>query len=149
MNRIEKAKDLFQNGYNCAQAVVGAYAEDFGMDAKAAMAFAEGMGGGMGRMRLTCGAVTGMFLLAGLKKSKGIAGDTDTRTDIYETVRKMSAEFEANNGSIVCADLLGLNLPKEEGAAPEPRTTEYYRKRPCVECVGECAAIVEKYLLGE
>ena len=92
MNRIEKAKDLFQNGYNCAQAVVGAYAEDFGMDAQAAMAFAEGMGGGMGRMRLTCGAVTGMFLLAGLKKSKGIAGDTDTRTDIYETVRKMSAK---------------------------------------------------------
>ena len=149
MDRVEKAMELFKSGYNCSQAVVGAYADIFGMEPETAIRFAEGMGGGMGRMRLTCGAVTGMFLLAGLKKSKGIAGDTDTRTEIYETVRKMSAEFEKNNGSIVCADLLGLNRPKDENAKPEERTQDYYKKRPCVECVGECARIVEKYLLTD
>lgn len=148
MDRVEKAKELFQSGYNCAQAVVGAYSDLYGMDSVTAMRFAEGFGGGMGRMRLTCGAVTAMFMLAGLKMSNGVAGDTDTRTEIYQKVREMAAEFEGNNGSIVCADLLGLNRP-EESARPEERTAQYYKKRPCVECVGECAKIVEKYLLND
>lgn len=148
MNRVEKAKELFKSGYNCAQAVAGAYSDLFGMDNTEAMRFAEGFGGGMGRMRMTCGAVTAMFMLAGLKMSKGEANDTDTRTEIYQKVRDMAAEFEGNNGSIVCADLLGLNKA-EESAKPEERTAAYYKKRPCVECVGECAEIVEKYLLND
>ncbi len=147
MNRVEKAKELFKSGYNCSQAVVGAYSDLFGMAPETAMQIAEGFGGGMGRMRLTCGAVSAMFMLTGLKMSKAEAGDTDTRTKIYETVREMSAEFESKNGSIVCGDLLGINKPKDNDAKPEERTPEYYKKRPCVECVGDCALIVEKYLL--
>lgn len=149
MDRIEKAKELFKSGYNCSQAVVGAYSDLFGMDPETAMSFAEGFGGGMGRMRLTCGAVSAMFMLVGLKYSKAVAGDTNTRTLIYETVRKMAAEFEKSNGSIVCGDLLGINSPKDTSAKPEERTENYYKKRPCVECVGDCAKLVEKYLHPE
>lgn len=147
MNRIEKAKENFKKGYNCSQSVVLAYADLFGVDEKTAAAMAEGFGGGMGRMRLTCGAVSGMFMLAGLKYSGGIAGDTETRTKIYDTVQKMARDFSEKNGSIVCADLLGLNLPKDSSPVPEERTRQYYQKRPCADCVGDCAEIVEKYLL--
>lgn len=147
MNRTEQAKENFKKGYNCSQSVVLAYADLFGVDKKTAAAMAEGFGGGMGRMRLTCGAVSGMFMLAGLKYSKGEAGDTETRTKIYETVQKMANDFSQKNGSIVCADLLGLNLPKDNSPAPEARTEQYYKKRPCVDCVGDCAEIVEKYLI--
>lgn len=146
MDGIEKAKELFMNGYNCAQSVVGAYCEMLGMDFDTAMRAAEGFGGGMGRMRLTCGAVSGMALLAGLKYSKAEASDTETRTVIYETVRKMSEEFKVKNSSLICADLLGL-AEKEKSAKPEERTKQYYSKRPCAGCVADCAEIVEKYLL--
>lgn len=147
MNREEKAVELFKLGYNCSQAVVGAYADAFGVDADLALKMSEGFGGGMGRMRLTCGAVSGMAFICGLKYSNAVAGDTDTRTKIYETVREMSKEFENKNGSIECATLLGLNAEKDSGARPEERTKEYYKKRPCVECVRDCAMIIEKYLM--
>lgn len=146
--RVEKAKQLFLNGYNCAQAVVGAYADLFGMDEQTAMRFAEGLGGGMGRMRLTCGAVAATSLLAGLKMSNGTAGDMQTRSQVYSVVRQMAEEFKAKNGSIICGDLLGINKPADNGTMPEQRTEQYYKKRPCVLCVTDCAEIVEKYLLG-
>ena len=149
MNRIEKAKELFTNGYNCSQAVVGAYCDLFGMDFETAMKVSEGFGGGMGRMRLTCGAVTGMFMLVGLKNSKAQAKDLETRTEVYSTVQKMAKEFEEMNGSIVCGDLLGINKPKDDGAVPTKRDDNFYKKRPCVGCVEDCAMLVEKYLLGE
>ena len=147
MDRVTKAVDLFKSGYNCAQAVAGAYADLFGIDENTALRAIEGFGGGIGRMRLTCGAVTGMTFLCGLKYSKGIAGDTDTRTIIYDTVRKMAGEFEKMNGSIECAALLSGKIPKNEGARPEDRTEEYYKKRPCAGCVKDCAELVEKYLI--
>ena len=147
MDRVTKAVELFKSGYNCAQAVAGAYAELFGMDENAALRAIEGFGGGIGRMRLTCGAVTGMTFLCGLKYSKGIAGDVETRTMIYDTVRKMAGEFEQMNGSIECGALLAGKIPKSEGAKPENRTEEYYKKRPCIGCVQDCAELVEKYLI--
>ncbi len=145
--RAEKAKELFLNGYNCAQAVVGAYADLFGMDAVSAIRFAEGLGGGMGRMRLTCGAVSAMALLVGLKNSSGKPKDLENRAAVYETVRQMSGEFKEKNGSIICGELLGIALPKDNSSTPENRTEQYYKKRPCVQCVFDCAELVEKYLL--
>lgn len=147
--RAERAKQLFMDGYNCCQAVVGAFADLFGMDEKTAMKFAEGMGAGMGRMRLTCGAVSGMALLAGLKLSHGEAGDMTARTKIYSVIQQMTNEFKEQNGSIICAELLSGKIPKNESPTPEARTAEYYKKRPCPECVKDCALLVEKYLLGE
>ncbi len=147
-DRVKKAVELFKSGCNCSQAVICAYSDLFGMDENEAMRVSEGFGGGMGRMRLTCGAVSGMFMLAGLKYSKGIAGDTETRTKIYDTVQQMAKAFEEKNGSIVCADLLGISKPAENNPSPTERSKEFYKKRPCAGCVEDCAKITEEFLLG-
>lgn len=147
MDRVTRAKELFTSGYNCAQAVVGAYSDLFGMKPEEAMRAAEAFGGGMGRMRLTCGAVSGMFMLVSLKYSKAEAKDTQTRTKIYETVRRMAEEFKQRNGTIICGELLGINGQAEKSARPDERTEQYYKKRPCIGCVEDCAEITEKFLL--
>lgn len=147
MDRVQKAVELFKSGCNCSQAVVCAYCDLFGVDEETAMRMSEGFGGGMGRMRLTCGAVSGMSMTAGLALSKGIAGDTVTRAKVYETVQKMAKAFEEKNGSITCSELLGVNLPKDNGAVPTKRDGAFYKKRPCAGCVEDCARIVEEYLL--
>lgn len=143
--RTEKAEELFKTGYNCAQAVVGAYSDLFGVEPKEAMRAAECFGGGMGRMRLTCGAVSGMFMLISLKYSKGEPKDTETRTKIYETVREAAKRFEEKNGTIVCGELLGIDTV-EKSAQPSERTETYYKKRPCIGCVADCAEILEEIL---
>lgn len=147
--RAKKAKELFQSGYNCAQAVTGAFADAFDLDANTLMRLAEGLGGGMGRMRLTCGAVSGMAMLAGLKYSRAEAGDLVSRTRVYAATREMAEEFKAKNGSVICAELLGANMPKDKNAAPQERTKEYYKKRPCADIVADCAEIAERELFGE
>ena len=147
--RADKARDMFYEGYNCCQAVVGAFAEDFGMDMVQAMKFAEGMGGGMGRMRLTCGAVTAMALIAGLAKSSGLPKNLQHRGEIYALVRAMADEFKQKNGSIICGELLGAALPKDDSPMPQERTAEYYKKRPCPECIHDAGLILEKYLFNE
>ena len=143
MDRVTKAEKLFKSGYNCAQSVFGAFCDDFGLDFDAAMKISEGFGAGMGRMRLTCGAVSAMTMIAGMKLSRGGDG-VDTRAVVYEAVHKMADEFVKKNGSIICGDLLGLNKEKEYNPNPEERTGEYYKKRPCVELVKDCVGIVEK-----
>ena len=146
MDRVELAKENFKNGYNCSQAVVAAYADMFGMKTEDALRFSEGFGGGMGRMRGVCGAVTAMYMLAGLKYSKATAKDIDTRELIYSKVQEMAKEFEKINGTTVCGELLGINLPKDNSARPEERTKTYYKKRPCIGCVEDAARIVEEIL---
>ena len=145
--RAERARELFLEGYNCSQSVVGAFADLFGIDTETAMRFSEGIGAGMGRMRLTCGAVAAMSLVAGLKISKGKPGDLKTRAEVYAKVREMADAFKAKNGSIICSELLGSAMPKDTSAKPEERTAEYYKKRPCPGCVYDCAEIIERCLL--
>lgn len=147
--RAERARQMFLEGYNCSQSVVGAFIDLFDMDKTTALKFCEGLGGGMGRMRLTCGAVSAMALIAGLKMSSGKAGDLKGRGELYAEIRSMAEEFKAQNGSIICADLLGAAMPKDNSAMPEARTPEYYRRRPCAQKIYECALILEKHLLGE
>lgn len=147
MKKSDIAAENFTKGYNCAQSVAAAFAEDFGLDENTVLAISEGFGGGMGRMRSVCGAVTGMFMLVGLKYSKATAGDMDTRKIIYAKVRELSAEFEEKMGSIVCSELLEGVMPENNDATPTPRTNEFYKKRPCVECVRLAAEIAEKHLL--
>ena len=151
--RVEKAKRLFkEGGYNCCQAVVLAYNDVFGLDDQTAAALSSGFGGGMGRMREVCGAVSGMVMLAGMIRPASDPSIKDWRTANYALVQKMAGDFKALNGSIVCKELLGLvqmgsgsPAPKE---SPEPsdRTPEYYKKRPCEELVGIAARIVGKNL---
>lgn len=147
MDRVEKAVELFKSGCNCSQAVICAYSDLFDLDQNTAMSVSEGFGGGMGRLRLTCGAVSGMFMLAGLKHSKGLPKDLETRSKVYETVQALAKAFEEKNGSIICGDLLGINKPKDTGAVPTKRDGEFYTKRPCVGCVEDCARLVEEYLI--
>lgn len=148
--RADKAKELFYSGYNCTQSVVCAFADIFGMDIETAARFSDGLGGGMGRMRLTCGAVSAMSLIAGLKLSSGKPGDLGNRQEVYEAVRTMAAEFEKKNGSIICMELLkaASAMPKDTGSRPEERTKEYYKKRPCPGCVYDCARIIEDTLFN-
>lgn len=147
--RADRAKEMFLQGYNCSQSVVGAFADYFGYDEITAMKFAEGLGGGMGRMRLTCGAVAAMATLASMKMSSGKPGDLKLRGEIYAVIQQMAREFKENNGSVICAELLGAALPKDNSATPEERTPDYYRRRPCADKIFECALLVEKYLCGE
>ena len=144
--RADRAREMFLEGYNCCQAVVGAFADLYGFDAVTAMKFAEGFGGGLGRMRLTCGAVNAMAIVAGMKMSTGLPGDLKRRGEIYAVIRQMVEEFKAKNGSIICAELLGAALPKDDSATPEARTPEYYARRPCPDKIHQCALLIEKYL---
>ncbi len=142
MTRKEKAEELFRSGYNCSQSVIGAFCEDFDLDFNTAMKLSEGFGGGMGRMRLTCGAISGMVMAVGMLLSNGNTQD-DTRKEVYEKVHTLCDKFSQKNGSIVCADLLGLNKTDDYSAKPDERTKEYYKKRPCVECVKDCVELIE------
>lgn len=144
--RADKAREMFLQGYNCCQAVVGAFAQFYGFDPDTAMKMAEGFGGGLGRMRLTCGAVNGMAMVAGMKMSHGKAGDLQRRGDIYAVVRQMVGEFKEQNGTIICAELLGLSMPKDDSPIPEERTPDYYKRRPCPDKIHQCGLIIEKYL---
>lgn len=141
MSRAEKAEKLFKSGYNCAQSVIGAFCDDLGLDFDTTMKLSEGFGGGIGRMRLTCGAVSGMVMITGMMLSRG-AKDGDTRMDVYGKVQELAQKFKEMNGSIVCADLLGGNVTTNP--EPEKRTEKYYRKRPCVELVKDCVKIIEE-----
>lgn len=143
MNRGEKAEELFKSGYNCSQSVIGAFCEDFGLDFDTMMKLAEGFGGGMGRLRLTCGAVSGMTMVVGMLLSSG-SDAGDTRAEVYARVQKLCNKFIEKNGSMICAELLGLDADKKETPTPEARTERYYKKRPCAELVKDCVKIIEE-----
>lgn len=141
MDRRERAEELFKSGYNCAQAVIGAFCEDLGLDFDTTMKLSEGFGGGIGRMRLTCGAVSGMVMVAGMMLSRG-EKEGDTRMEVYGKVQELAEKFKEMNGSIVCAELLGENT--NTNPKPDARTDAYYKKRPCVELVKDAVKIVEE-----
>ncbi|MDE5759362.1 C-GCAxxG-C-C family protein [Bacteroides sp.] len=144
-DRVEKAVALFKSGYNCSQSVVGAFADMYGFTEEQAFRISASFGGGIGRMRQTCGAACGMFLLAGLEKCAVEGSDRAGKAANYALVQELAAEFEKRNGSMVCAELLGLK--KAEGSSvPEARTEQYYAKRPCVRMVEEAARIWADYL---
>ncbi|MBQ3125188.1 MAG: C_GCAxxG_C_C family protein [Clostridia bacterium] len=143
MDRVEKAEELFKSGYNCSQSVIGAFCDDLGLDFDTTMKLSEGFGGGIGRMRLTCGAVSGMVMVTGMMLSRG-EKDGDARAKVYSKVQELAAKFKEMNGSTVCADLLGLNKSGETNPNPEARTAEYYQKRPCVDLVKDAVRIIEE-----
>lgn len=143
--RSEKAEELFRAGYNCSQSVFAAYADIFGIDTETALKISAGLGGGCGRQRELCGAVSGAVLAIGMKFGTADGGDTDGKKLCYEKVREFSDEFRKTNPSIVCRELLGL-AQKEESAVPEKRTEAYYKKRPCVQIVKDSAEALEKII---
>ena len=143
---VKKAIDLFKEGYNCSQAVFLAFEDKYNIDRPTAIRLSSSFGGGMGRLREVCGAVSGMFMVAGLLYGYNDPRDYDIKKEHYARIQQLAKEFEMLNGSIICRELLGLGTEKE-GPAPEHRTEEYYKKRPCAELVGMATAIMEQYIL--
>lgn len=144
-DRVEKAVELFKSGYNCSQSVVAAFADMYGFTQEQALRMSASFGGGIGRMRQTCGAACGMFLLAGLEKGAVDGKDREGKAANYALVQQLAEEFRKRNGSMICAELLGLKKP-ESSSMPEARTEQYYAKRPCAKMVEEAAVIWAEYL---
>lgn len=141
MDKGQIAVDNFKTGLNCAQAVVLSFKEELMLDELTLKKLSISFGGGLGRQRLTCGAVSGMCMVLGTLLSDG----TDKLT-IYDIVQKACADFKNEVGSIICADLLDGNILKDNSPKPEDRTEEYYKKRPCVELCRLASQITQKYL---
>jgi len=142
--KTEKAKELFKQGYNCSQAVLGVFCEELGMDFETAMKIACSFGGGMGRMREVCGTVSGMFMAAGLAFASASDSPIE-KGEHYKRIQELAKRFKDKNGSIICRELLeGV----ETSTSPKPadRTETYYKKRPCIELVGDAVEIFEEYL---
>lgn len=148
-DRIQKATELFKSGYNCSQSVVAAFADMYGFTQEQALRMAASFGGGIGRMRETCGAACGMFLLAGLEKGAIEGSDKEGKAANYALVQQLAAEFKERNGSINCGELLGLRKASPISATPEERNAQYYAKRPCSKMVEEAARIWAEYLKNE
>ena len=146
MDHVLEARKLFLEGYNCSQAVLGAFCDVTGMDFETAMKLSSSFGGGMGRMREVCGAVSGASLVIGSIASATDGKDSENKQKNYELVREFAKRFTERNGSIICRELLGLDVKMEKSAQPESRTTEYYKKRPCVELVGDSVEILAELI---
>ena len=146
MSRADKAEELFRQGYNCGQSVFAAFADVTGMTTEEAAKIASPFGAGFGKLREVCGAVSGMTLAAGYLCGYDDPADAEGKKELYRLIQKMCAEFEAEQGSIICRELLGLEKGEDIGE-PAVRTEEYYRSRPCVGACRTAAAIAEKYLL--
>ncbi len=145
-DRVKEAEKLFQDGYNCSQSVFSAFSDLYGIDRDTALRLSASFGGGFGRMREVCGAVSGMCMVAGLETGSSMRMDTEGKKHNYEVVRRLMEKYKDTNGSIICRELLGLDKAKQEGATPETRTSEYYKKRPCLELVKEAAQLTEQLL---
>lgn len=143
--RVERAVSLFKSGYNCSQSVVVAYADYFGLDEPTAMRVSASFGGGMGRLREVCGAVSGSFMLAGLKYASTDPADKAAKTKNYTVVQELAEKFKQHNGSIICRELLGLARQKDD-PVPSDRTPEYYKRRPCSEYVAIAARVIGEKL---
>lgn len=144
MGKSEEARELFFQGYNCSQSVAGAFAQEMGMDFDSLVKMASSFGGGMGRLREVCGAVSGMFLVAGALYGYEAPKDFKAKKEHYERIQLLAARFKEKTGSIVCRELLGIG-GKDTAPLPSERTKEYYKKRPCADMVALAAEILEEY----
>jgi C_GCAxxG_C_C family probable redox protein len=142
-NYASEAAALFESGYNCAQAVAVAFCDVTGLEPQAAAAMASSFGGGMGRMREVCGAVSGMLLVAGILYGYDAPGDDSLKAAHYQRVQEMAEQFRREAGSIICRDIL-KNPPSDP--SPTPRSEEFYQMRPCTRMVYLAADILSQYL---
>jgi C_GCAxxG_C_C family probable redox protein len=141
MTKGEIAKNIFEQGVNCAQAVALAFKDEMGLTEDQIKKLIIGFGGGFGRQRLVCGAVSGMTMVLSYLKSDG-----EDKLAIYKIIQDASKEFKEKVGSLICAELLDGNVVVTTNPQPDARTPEYYKKRPCSEIVEVAGDITEKYL---
>lgn len=139
----KKAVKLFEEGYNCAQSVFCAFSDDLGIDTETAMKLSSSFGGGMGRLREVCGAVSAMFMIAGLKYGYTTPNNDESKEKHYARIQQLAKEFENKHGTIICRELLGLNV-EHDAPKPEKRTEQYYKDRPCEGIIRDAAEIISK-----
>ena len=144
MKKREIGENYFKQGYNCSQAVVLTFIDEIGLDKEQALKIASSFGGGIGRQREVCGAVSGMVICLGALKGYSSPDNHTEKAEYYALVQNLCNKFKQINGSIVCRELLGLSSPSSP--TPEKRTDEYYKKRPCQEICYIVAELTEKYL---
>lgn len=142
MTRAEQAAELFAGGYNCAQAVALAFCDLTGFSKEQTAKMLAAFGGGFGRLREVCGAVSGMTFVYGCLYGYE-APNPEAQMKVYETEQALAAQFKEKAGSIVCREIL-KNPPS--APVPSPRTEEYYASRPCVRMVYTAANILESYI---
>ena len=139
MSKGGQAKELFLSGFNCSQSVALAFADEMKLDEKLIERLTIGFGGGMGRLREVCGAVSGMtFVISALYP--------EDKTSVYKRVQQVADIFREQHGSLVCRELLQLSITGADSPIPSPRTSKYYKKRPCADIVASAADILEKYI---
>lgn len=144
MDHSFQAADLFLNGCNCSQAVLAAFCDITGLDSELAKKISCGFGGGIGRMREVCGAVSGMIMAADLLYGYTDPGESDAcKKDHYILVQELCHKFQDETGSIVCREIL-KNPPSDP--TPCPRTADYYATRPCTRMVMMAARILDDYI---
>lgn len=144
-SRVRRAVDYFMAGYGCGQAVTAAFADLYGISEEVALRIGAGFGGGVGKMRMMCGAVSALVILAGLQSEGTAAPDHSSKAECYRLVQDVLGAFKQQNGSIVCAELLGIK-PIEGDFTPAPRSGHYYASRPCAAKVASAAGIWAEYL---
>lgn len=147
-DRVQGAVECFMQGYGCSQAVVAAFADMYGLDDIMAKRISAGFGGGVGRMRMMCGAASALVILAGLEKGQTEGNDREGKAECYKLVQELMAKFKERNGSLICAELLKMNGCKvvTDTNIPDERNAEYYKKRPCVRKVESAAKVFSEYL---
>ena len=141
----EKAKALFLEGYNCAQSVFCAFGDVHGMDPDTARRVSSSLGGGMGRLREVCGALSGAFLVIGMLYGGYPGGDLEAKTRHYTMIQELASRFRESYGTILCRDILGLP-PGPSDPRPEPHSPDYLARRPCPGCIARAAALLDEYL---
>lgn len=145
--RVSRAVENFMQGYGCCQSVVAAFADIYGLEETMAKRIAAGFGGGVGRLRMMCGAVSGIVMLVGLDCGQTEGSDRAGKSACYKVVQELLEKSKADNGSLICAELLGLKGPVPIGNyVASERTAEYYKKRPCAAKVESAARIFAEYL---
>lgn len=146
--RINRAVDNFMQGYGCCQSVVAAFADLYGLDDILAKKIAAGFGRGIGRLRMICGSVSGIVMLVGLEEGQVEGADREGKSHCYKIVQDLLGKSKEQNGSIICAEILGLKGHEKavSNYTASERTTEYYKTRPCASKVESAARIFAEYL---
>lgn len=143
MNHGDRAAELFLGGYNCSQAVVVAYCDLTGLSPEFSARMASPFGGGIGRMREVCGAVSGMMTVLGLLYGYDTPGDDVSKRALYQVVQELAGKFREREGSIICREIL-KNPPSDPN--PTPRSAEFYKVRPCARLVALAGEILDEYI---
>lgn len=146
MNEVNKARELFLEGFNCSQSVFCAFCHRFDIDEDTAKKISAGLGGGIGRQREVCGAVSGAAMVLGSIAAATNGDDNKSKAENYELVREFCERFKALHETIICRDLLRLSAEKKETAKPDDRTAAYYKNRPCLKIVEDAAEILTKMI---